>query len=660
MAKPRYPSDPASQGETSISSGRNCINKEEVSDAWKVGASARGGAWGGATRAQLGKSGACAGTLARHLRLRFPWGSDSSGIPPTSSPAATLAGAGRPSVGPSVGPSARRSGQTPGSAMNRCAEAAAVAATVPGAGVGDAGLRPPMVPRQASFIPPPVPNPFVQQTQMGAGSRLQMLLLGIILLPVRALLVGLILLLAWPFAAISTACCPEKLTHPITGWRRKVTQSALKFLGHVMFLSMGFTITVKGKVASPLEAPIFVVAPHSTFFDGIACVIAGMPSIVSRNENAQVPLIGRLLRALQPVLVSRVDPDSRKNTINEIIKRATSGGEWPQILVFPEGTCTNRSCLITFKPGAFIPGAPVQPILLRYPNKLDTVTWTWQGYTFLQLCVLTFCQPFTRVEVEFLPVQVPDEEEKRDPVLFANKVRKIMADALKIPVTDHTYEDCRLMISAGQLTLPMEAGLVEFTKISRKLKLDWNGIRKQLDEYAAIASASKGGRIGIEEFAEYLKLPVSDVLKQLFALFDRNHDGSIDFREYVIGLAVLCHPANTEEIIQVAFKLFDVDEDGFIREDEFSTILQASLGVPDLDVSSLFKEIAHGDSISYEEFKSFALRHPEYAKIFTTYLDLQTCHVFALPEEVQAAPLLASNKVGPENHEESTSGKKDD
>lgn len=33
----------------------------------------------------------------------------------------------------------------------------------------------------------------------------------------------------------------------------------------------------------------------------------------------------------KPVLVSRVDPDSRKNTINEIIRRATSGGEWPQV-----------------------------------------------------------------------------------------------------------------------------------------------------------------------------------------------------------------------------------------------------------------------------------------------------------------------------------------
>uniref|UniRef100_A0A8C8U7S9 Lysophosphatidylcholine acyltransferase 2 n=1 Tax=Peromyscus maniculatus bairdii TaxID=230844 RepID=A0A8C8U7S9_PERMB len=504
--------------------------------------------------------------------------------------------------------------------MNRCAEAAAVAATVPGAGVGDAGLRPPMVPRQASFFPPPVPNPFVQQTRISAARRLQIILLGIILLPVRAVLVALILLLAWPFAAITTACCPEKLTHPISGWRRKITHPALKFLGRAMFFSMGFMVTVKGKMASPVEAPIFVVAPHSTFFDGIACVVAGLPSLVSRNENAQTPLVGRLLRALQPVLVSRVDPDSRKNTINEIRRRATSGGEWPQ----------------------------------------DTVTWTWQGYTFLQLCVLTFCQLFTRVEVEFMPVQVPSDEEKNDPVLFASRVRNLMAEALAIPVTDHTYEDCRLMISAGQLTLPMEAGLVEFTKISRKLKLDWDGIRKHLDEYASIASSSKGGRIGIEEFAEYLKLPVSDVLRQLFALFDRNNDGSIDFREYVIGLAVLCNPANTEEIIQVAFKLFDVDEDGYITEEEFCTILQASLGVPNLEVSGLFREIAQGDSVSYEEFKSFALKHPEYAKIFTTYLDLQTSHVFSLPDEVQTARSVASNKVSPENHEEGTSDKKAD
>ena len=73
---------------------------------------------------------------------------------------------------------------------------------------------------------------------------------------------------------------------------RQITQPVLKFLGRAMFFSMGFTVTVKGRIASPVEAPIFVVAPHSTFFDGIACVVAGLPSMVSRNENVQVPLIG--------------------------------------------------------------------------------------------------------------------------------------------------------------------------------------------------------------------------------------------------------------------------------------------------------------------------------------------------------------------------------
>ena len=30
---------------------------------------------------------------------------------------------------------------------------------------------------------------------------------------------------------------------------------------------------------------------------------------------------------------------------------------------------------MTFKPGAFYPCKPVQPILIRYPNKTDTLTW---------------------------------------------------------------------------------------------------------------------------------------------------------------------------------------------------------------------------------------------------------------------------------------------
>jgi lysophosphatidylcholine acyltransferase/lyso-PAF acetyltransferase len=86
-----------------------------------------------------------------------------------------------------------------------------------------------------------------------------------------------------------------------------------------------------------------------------------------------------LIDYTQPIYVCREDPDSRHNTIKEIIERANSKEDWPQILVFPEGTCTNRTSLIQFKPGAFYPGVPIQPVLVRYPNKMDTVTWTWEG-----------------------------------------------------------------------------------------------------------------------------------------------------------------------------------------------------------------------------------------------------------------------------------------
>ncbi|XP_066050676.1 lysophosphatidylcholine acyltransferase 2 [Chamaea fasciata] len=538
------------------------------------------------------------------------------------------------------------------------------------------------LPRQQSFSPPTVPNPFVHPGRLSAGDKLRTVLQGIILLPLRVICIVFILLLAWLSASIATCCQPGRGFLPLKGWRRRMIQTTLSSLTRMAYFVMGFQIKVKGKVASLPEAPIFVAAPHSSFFDAIICALTGMPSIVSRAENLSTPVFGTILGSLQPVAVSRQDPDSRKNTVAEITRRSLSRGQWPQILIFPEGTCTNRSCLITFKQGAFVPRVPVQPVLLRYPNKLDTVTWTWQGYSFKELCIMTLCQIFTRLEVEFLPVHVPTEEEKNDPILFANRVRQTMANALNVPVTDHTFEDCRLMISAGQLTLPMEAGLVEFTKISKKLNLKWNHVREQLDTFAAIASASKGGRIGIEEFAEYLKLPISDVLKELFLLFDRNGDGTIDFREYVIGLSILCNPANTEETIRMAFKLFDMDDDGTITEDEFASIIQSALGLPELDVSVLFKEIDADETgkLSYEEFKNFALKHPEYATLFTTYLDLQRHQLDVFEEHDTELPKgkhipvrstapvsettpLARNKVCPEGNEEdssSTSDKKDD
>jgi len=41
---------------------------------------------------------------------------------------------------------------------------------------------------------------------------------------------------------------------------------------------------------------------------------------------------------------------------------------------------------------------------------------------------LTLCQPFTRVELEYLPVYHPNAEEKEDAKLFARNVRKVRGE----------------------------------------------------------------------------------------------------------------------------------------------------------------------------------------------------------------------------------------
>lgn len=55
----------------------------------------------------------------------------------------------------------------------------------------------------------------------------------------------------------------------------------------------------------------------------------------------------------------------------------------------------------------------------------------------------TLVQPYTNVEIEFLPPYVPNEAERQDPKLYARNVRDVMAKALGVPATDATFEEAK-------------------------------------------------------------------------------------------------------------------------------------------------------------------------------------------------------------------------
>jgi len=112
-------------------------------------------------------------------------------------------------------------------------------------------------------------------------------------------------------------------------------------------------------------------------------------------------------------------------------------------MIFPEGSLSCNRSIFKFKPGAFAPGKPVQPIVHKFPYKYFNPTWTGAGYGgfgFDKILYLMCCQPWNRVDVAVLPVYYPDEEEKKDSKLYAENVRDLMAYVSEYPVSD-SYAD---------------------------------------------------------------------------------------------------------------------------------------------------------------------------------------------------------------------------
>uniref|UniRef100_A0AAQ5ZLB4 Phospholipid/glycerol acyltransferase domain-containing protein n=1 Tax=Amphiprion ocellaris TaxID=80972 RepID=A0AAQ5ZLB4_AMPOC len=422
---------------------------------------------------------------------------------------------------------------------------------------------------------------------------LQIALMSVTVFPVRLLLVSFLMLLAWPFAFAASLGRSEFVIEPQSWWRRLV-DLCLRVIMRAMWFCGGFHwIKVKGERAAPSEAPILTAAPHSTYFDAIPVTMT-MCSIVAKLESASIPVWGTLISYIRPVFVFRSDQHSRRKTVEEIKRRAQSGGKWPQIMIFSEGTCTNRSGLILFKAGAFIPGLPVQPVILRYPNKLDTVTWTWQG-------------------PGYLPIYTPSEEEKKNPALFANNVRKLMAKALELPLTDLSFDDREISLSQGPLRIYDYSCLLEFNQLMRSLGAGTTALA--LEEQAKRARKLQGDRLGLEDFAQFLNLPATDILEQVHSFFDQHGVGQIDIRHYVTALSVIHRPLKPMDTLKLAFKMYESEETGEILKEDLAVIFEIMLGVKEVDLTVMFLALGGPDTgrITYDELHNFIQKFQNFA-----------------------------------------------
>lgn len=63
-------------------------------------------------------------------------------------------------------------------------------------------------------------------------------------------------------------------------------------MGRSAYLAGGMNIVIKGVKASRREAPLLVIAPHSTFLDSCISYVTGFPSIIARIEDGLNPWVG--------------------------------------------------------------------------------------------------------------------------------------------------------------------------------------------------------------------------------------------------------------------------------------------------------------------------------------------------------------------------------
>lgn len=177
-------------------------------------------------------------------------------------------------------------------------------------------------------------------------------------------------------------------------------------------------VRVTGREHLPQDACVLI-ANHQSMADVVAAMGLFYPfKFVSKSSLFSLPLVGWMMRMLRYVSLERGRHGSTRKMMDDCrfwLRRGMS------VLIFPEGTYSERPELLPFKRGAFALAqeeqVPLVPVLIRGTRDLVEGDGPWM-------------RARARIEVEVLPPVMPEALDV-DPQALADRLREQMGAALR-------------------------------------------------------------------------------------------------------------------------------------------------------------------------------------------------------------------------------------
>ncbi|CAK9294364.1 unnamed protein product [Gordionus sp. m RMFG-2023] len=120
------------------------------------------------------------------------------------------------------------------------------------------------------------------------------------------------------------------------------------------------------------------------------------------------------------------------------------------------------------------------------------------------------------------------------------------------------------------------------------------------------------GSLSVDEFMSLPELQQNPLVQRVIEIFDTDGNGEVDFKEFIEGISQFSVKSDKESKLQFAFKIYDIDKDGFISNAELFSVLKMMVGnnLKDAQLQQIVdKTIINADTdmdgkISYKEFCS--------------------------------------------------------